>query len=175
MNYPEIFKKCIAVVLKSEGGWVDDPHDTGGETNYGIADAGDGQIDGKADLDGDGTGDVLIKQMTRDQAIEAYYLRYWRKMKLQDIHQEEAILQVFDFGINAGMRTAIRIAQKIAGATVDGLPGPETTARINEYPGDFLAEYKQARKEYYYALVRHKKENERFIKGWINRVDKTRF
>ena len=175
MNYPEIFKKCIAVVLKNEGGWVNDPKDAGGETNYGIADAGDGKVDGKADLDGDGTGDVAIKQLTRDQAIEAYYNRYWRKMRLQNIHQQEAILQIFDFGINAGMRTAIRIAQKISGATVDGLPGSETTTRINEYPGDFLADYKQARREYYHALVRHKPENERFVKGWLKRVDNTHF
>ena len=31
------FPNCLAIVLKHEGGYVNDPHDPGGETNFGIS------------------------------------------------------------------------------------------------------------------------------------------
>jgi lysozyme family protein len=37
MIYPDLFEKCITVVLLHEGGYVNNPSDYGGETKYGIA------------------------------------------------------------------------------------------------------------------------------------------
>ena len=30
------FEQCLALVLKEEGGYVDNPHDPGGMTNHGV-------------------------------------------------------------------------------------------------------------------------------------------
>ena len=37
MSYPEEFKDGVIQVLNHEGGYVNDPQDPGGETNFGIA------------------------------------------------------------------------------------------------------------------------------------------
>jgi len=174
MSYSPLYLKVIAQVLRPdiEGGYSNDPDDSGGETNYGISDTSDGQRDHMADLDGDGRPDVAIINMTRDDAVLAFHTRYWKKMKLEEITDQEAVLQIFDFGVNAGPGTAIKLAQKIAGATRDGAMGPVTTALINKYPGNFLAQYKQGRKDFYMDLAVRIPKNRKYLLGWLARVDK---
>lgn len=174
MNYPPLYRQCIQVILKNEGGYVNDPDDLGGETNRGITDISDGTVDRKADIDGDGTGDVPIKDLTADQATQIYFTRYWRKMNLEGIQDREVVLQIFDHGVNAGIRTAIKIAQRVAGATADGYVGAQTTTLINEYPGNYLDAFKQARRDYYRHITKTRPRNEKFLAGWLNRVENTK-
>lgn len=157
MSYPDIFNRCITVVLENEGGYCWDPDDPGGETNMGIT---------KREYP-----DLDIRNLTKDQAIEIYYRDYWLKMNLHSIKNDLAILQMFDMGVNAGKRTAVKLAQKIVGAFADGIVGPETTGLINVLPSDFVELYKCNRKMYYLALVRRKPVFGKFLKGWLKRVD----
>jgi lysozyme family protein len=161
MTYTDIFNRCIQVILRNEGGYVNHPSDPGGETNMGIAKKF------YPDLD--------IKNLTRNQAIEIYHRDYWNKMKLHGIFDENIILQVFDMGVNAGIRTAIKIIQRIIDAQVDGYTGPETNGLINAYEGDLVELYKQERKKYYFDLARRKPQMQVFLAGWLNRVDNTKF
>jgi lysozyme family protein len=171
MNYTEIFERCIKVILKNEGGYGNPKADSGGETNFGIADAADGKKDGMADIDRDGVGDIKIKDLTVDQAKEIYFNRYWVPMKLDGIRDENVVLDVFDMGVNAGTRRAIQLLQEITGATVDGDCGPQTCRKANYYEGDLVYAYKERRKKYYLALVKINPEKQVFIAGWLNRVD----
>jgi type VI secretion system secreted protein VgrG len=174
MTYPEIFTKCMTVILREEGRYVWDKSDSGGETNYGITDGGDGTVDRKADIDGDGRGDVLIAKLTADEAVQAYFNRYWRKMNLEQLQDPNTILQVLDFGINAGPGTSIKLAQKIAGATQDGSLGPKTAASINGYPGNFLEDFKEGRRQHYRDQVTANIKNAKFLTGWMDRVDRVK-
>ena len=78
------FDKAIEVTLAHEGGFTDDPVDTGGATNWGVSlrflkDAGDLDGDGVLDGDLDGDGDVDyddIKKMARAEAIRIYKLHF---------------------------------------------------------------------------------------------------
>lgn len=160
MIYPDRFLKCIKVILRNEGGYVNHPSDPGGETNFGICKRN------YPDLD--------IKNLTEDQAIGIYFKDYWQRMNLHGIRSESAVLELFDMGVNAGLRTAVKLAQKLIGAFADGIIGLETTEKINLFPADFTELYKANRKMYYIALARRKPELEVFLKGWLNRVDNCR-
>lgn len=159
MRENNLFNKCIEVVLKNEGGYVNHPNDPGGETNFGIA---------KRFFP-----DEDIKNLTIERAKELYYSRFWLPMNLEGIIYEEIVLQIFDFGINAGRGRAIKKAQKLCGIEVDGICGPNTTKAINNYVGDFLEAYKAKRKEYYIRLAERKPKLKVFLKGWLNRVNHT--
>jgi len=161
MSHTDIFMRCIEVVLRNEGGYVWHPSDPGGETNMGIAKKF------YPDLD--------IKNLTRNQAIEIYHRDYWNKMNLTGINNDDLILHIFDMGVNAGIRRAIKMVQRIVGAYADGYIGKKTTGRINSFDGDLLMEYKRERVEYYVGLAEKKPKLRVFLNGWLNRVENTKF
>ena len=167
----ELFKKCISVILISEGGFTLNPIDSGnwtgpnctGElkgTKYGIAARFFPYLD--------------IKNLTLNQARQIYFEKYYLPMNLEGIHDQFAILHIFDFGINAGKGIAIRTAQRIVGAKADGIMGKMTTEAINKFH-NFSTAYIMKRKEYYVNLVNQKPQYKIFLKGWLNRVEKTKF
>ena len=59
MDYPDIFNKCIKIILRNEGGYVNHPSDPGGETNMGIAKRFYPNLD--------------IENLTEEEAIKIYY------------------------------------------------------------------------------------------------------
>ena len=61
------FDDIIKVVLKHEGGYVNDPKDPGGETNFGIAKRSHPDVD--------------IENLTEDEAKDIYKEHYWIKTK----------------------------------------------------------------------------------------------
>ena len=63
------FDEIIDVVLEHEGGYVNDPTDTGGETKYGISK--------RAYPDED------IKELTVERAKELYKKDYWDRFKVE--------------------------------------------------------------------------------------------
>jgi lysozyme family protein len=90
--------------LRADGGLV---VDAGGVTKYGISDRGDGVVDGKYD-------GILIKDLTVDQAISIYKLRYWdiyltlrpTSANLDALPTALAVA-VFDSGVNCGPNRGI--------------------------------------------------------------------
>ena len=61
------FDEIIEVVLHHEGGYVNDPKDPGGETNYGISKRAYPDVD--------------IKNLTEDGAKDIYRRDYWEKYR----------------------------------------------------------------------------------------------
>jgi lysozyme family protein len=156
-----MFDKCIDVILKNEGGYVNHPNDPGGETNFGITKRNYPMLD--------------IKNLTRERAKQLYYRDYWLGLNLYGIKNEELVLQIFDFAVNAGQSVAVKRIQRIVKVEADGLIGPITRGKINDFSGDIIELYKEARRNYYKALVRQNKSYGVFLQGWLNRVDKTKF
>ena len=159
----ELFDKCMDVIFAHEGGYVNDPDDLGGETNYGICKRYFPNED--------------IKNLTIVRAKELYYERYWKPMGLWNIWTNHAaVLEIFDMGVNAGKRRAIRMAQKIVGVKADGILGVITGTAIDKYKNRyFVNDYKKARKEYYKHIAEIRPQNKKFLQGWLNRVDSTNF
>jgi len=161
-----LFLRCINVILKNEGGYVNHPDDPGGETSMGIARMF------YPDLD--------IKNLNREQAVEIYFDDYWLPMNLTGIYDENLVLQIFDFGVNTrskryGFNTALKAIQRIVDVQQDGKLGPITKDAINNYIGDIVHLYIDERKKYYFDLTRRKPELQVFLAGWIKRAENTKF
>jgi lysozyme family protein len=170
MVYPTLFLKCLKVVLRNEGGYVNHPNDPGGETNKGITHYVYNRYRKSRNLP-----EQSVKLISKEEVYDIYYSIYWNPMDLDDIENEELILQVFDFGVNAGIRTSIKLLQRIIGVDDDGYVGKITLTRIKSYEGDLLAKFTARRKIFYMNLVAKKPELEVFLKGWLNRVEITKF
>jgi len=165
------FEKIIPFILDNEGGYVNAAGDSGGETNFGISDARDGNVDGMADLDADGKGDVAIKNLKLEEATRIYKRDYWNILKCDQINSDEVALNLFDFAVNAGSVQCAKLIQRLLGAKADGVIGPATLALINQKNElTLVKEFQRARALFYVDLVIAKPSQTKFLKGWISRV-----
>ncbi|MCG6552497.1 MAG: hypothetical protein L7F77_09230 [Candidatus Magnetominusculus sp. LBB02] len=134
--YSDKFERSIKFVLQAEGGYVNDPHDPGGETKYGISKRMHKDVD--------------IKNLTVEEAKAIYYKDYWTYMKCEDI-EWPICLAHFDAAVNCGFGGARKWLA-------------ESNNDANEY-------LKQ-RETYYRA--RPQMLREKFLKGWLNRLNHLR-
>jgi lysozyme family protein len=155
------FKDYLDVILKHEGGYVNNPSDPGGETNYGISKRSYPNLD--------------IKNLTIDQVSDIYYDDYWLKLNIDNLFNEDLKLHIFDMAVNAGNKTAIKLLQHILGVAEDGIMGPDTEEKVKEYFLTILVLYKNARINYYNKLVSKNPNLQQFLNGWIIRVNNTKF
>ena len=91
------FDEIIEITLHHEGGYVHDPKDLGGETNYGIAKRFYPDVD--------------IKNLTEDEAKDIYKRDYWDKNRIEDLSEELRHI-FFDMCVNQGRGTAVKILQR---------------------------------------------------------------
>lgn len=118
---------AIQFVLEAEGGYVDDPHDAGGETNFGISKRCYPTLD--------------IRGLTREQAVDLYRRDYWEPAGCEKLPGALAVA-VFDAAVNMGTGTAVRSLQEALGVTVDGVIGPATLAAVaSQTPRALLVTY----------------------------------
>lgn len=68
-----VFQELVAIVFNLEGGYVNDPHDAGGPTKFGIA--WNYNVEELRALGFKNPTD--IKNLTKPQALEIYYRKYW--------------------------------------------------------------------------------------------------
>ena len=151
------FDEIIEVVLEHEGGYVNDPKDPGGETNFGIAKRSNPDVD--------------IKNLTKAEASLIYKTKYWDKNKVESL-PEELWHIYFDCCVNMGKSRAVKILQQAAngkGANidVDGGLGPNTLKAISNVELERVRAY---RVKYYADLVTRKPELEKFYFGWFRRA-----
>ena len=152
------FDDIIEVVLKHEGGYVNDPDDPGGETNFGIAKRSHPNVD--------------IKNLTKDGAKEIYKETYWDKNKVESLPENLRHI-AFDMYVNQGKSRGVKILQqaanaKGAGLKVDGGLGPMTLKAITESNVE-LQRVRAYRIKYYADLVTRKPDLEKFYFGWFRR------
>ena len=171
------FNLAIPVVLGFEGGFVDNPHDPGGVTNFGITikfltDATCLKYFGHA---GPATRDDII-HLTKEQASQIYLDQVWNKNKYGTINDNQVACKLFDSAVNIGEYHSTLIAQeslKILGLNVvaDGLIGPSTIAAINsENPLAFLKKFCELLAKRYNDIVQIRPDSAVFLKGWLRRA-----
>lgn len=119
MSMTDAFAAAYQHVLGSEGGYVDNPHDPGGATKYGIT-----QRVARAH---GYTGDMHDLPLSTAKCIAQE--AYWSPAHCGDLDARLA-LHVFDGAYNSGVPQSVEWLQASAGAHVDGAFGPRTAAAV---------------------------------------------
>ncbi len=126
-----MFEQVAAFTILQEGGFVFNPLDGGGMTNFGIT------IDTlSTHLKRNATADD-VKNMTLKDARAIYKEMFWDAMQLDKLDGFPCLqMALFDFAINSGQGSTIRTLQNcIASAgqplKVDGVMGSNTIGAIN--------------------------------------------
>lgn len=173
------FKRVAPIILKHEGGYVNDPADSGGMTNKGIT-IGTWKSYAKSDLGIEPTEENL-KKLTDEQATIIYRKRYWEPKGFCKIKDERVGLMVYDWSITSGgagkQVQNLLINEFKQDITPDGVIGPITIEALNnvEDQDKLLKRIAEIRKDYYTNLSYDKNgkptKNLKFLKGWHNRVD----
>ena len=88
----ETWEKAIEFVLKWEGGYVFNPDDPGGETNFGISKRAHPELD--------------IKNLTKEHAVVIYKKGYWGPIE-GDLLPWPLDMIMFDTSVNCGVSRAI--------------------------------------------------------------------
>lgn len=99
------FRKIYPHVLNVEGGFANLKNDKGGPTQFGIAynyNAGWLKRYGI-------NSPMEIRNLTKDQAIDTYYLRYWLPSQSDELRDDKLALVYFDTVINNGQGAADKI------------------------------------------------------------------
>lgn len=120
--------EIINEILKSEGGYVNDPADRGGPTKYGITlptlEAHRGNAAGSLKA-------YDILSLTEDEARDIYRQQYIRDPGFDGIHDPWVRSFIVDCGVLSGQSYASKLVQRAAGVTEDGVLGPVSMSAIN--------------------------------------------
>ena len=157
------FEAAAALVIRHEGGYVNDPKDAGGETKFGISKRSYPHLD--------------IKRLTYQDAMNIYKRDYWDAGKFALLDNRELACRVFDLAVNCGTGTAVKLLQRacnlLNGASlfsldVDGVLGPKTAQEINgfSHPKALLMALRHLAAARYVSL-----KQPRFLTGWFNRLE----
>lgn len=113
MTFEDMFDR----LLGHEKGYVDNPADPGGETNWGISKRSYPDVD--------------IKNLSRWAAQSIYRRDFWDKIGA-DTLPDGVAFQLFDFAVNSGIETAVRYLQRAIGVADDGHWGPISQAALEK-------------------------------------------
>ena len=105
----------------------------------------------------------LVKVFYKDQ--------FWDKLRLDEVEYEIVCKEMFLFAVNAGLKIAIKTAQRVLGITADGIIGPQTLKALNNFnPEDFDVMYDEYEIRYYEEIIARNPKFKIYAKGWRNRA-----
>lgn len=181
--------KLLPYILKWEGGFANDPADTGGATNKGVTIATWKQCG--YDKDGDGDIDVADLKLITNEDVRNRILKpaFWDRWKADNIQSQKIANILVDWVWGSG-KHGIVIPQRLLGVTADGIVGNKTLSAVNfadpdqlfdaiykariKFLNDITAtsvasyEKKIGRKATEKELMKYTKK--RFLKGWLRRL-----
>ncbi|MDG1167664.1 MAG: holin-associated N-acetylmuramidase [Sulfitobacter sp.] len=177
-------RKIAEQIVTREGGYVNDPDDPGGATQFGVTIHTMRRLG--LDLTGDGQVSAAdVKALSRDQAIDIFIQHYFDRPRIGAL---PAPLQasVFDMYVNAGAN-AVKILQQLLrdmgiDVTVDGVLGPQTLSAAAQAmaaaPDHLVDAYGIARRNYYFQLADKRPASRKYARarsggkgGWIKRAE----
>lgn len=160
------FDACLAVVLRFEGGYSDDPSDPGGATNHGVTQRA---YDAFRDALHDPRRAVIAIEDGEVKAI--YRADYWLRTHC-DVAAAPLDLALFDSAVNSGPTQAARWLQHALGVTADGRIGPQTLTALRLCdPREVAVLVIDQREAFDRDLAKHRPTLAKFLRGWLHRLD----
>ena len=164
----ERFEKIFDYLLRVEGGYSNDENDKGGKTKFGIIEEEARKYGYKGDM----------QDLTKDFAKNIYLKKYYLGNKLDKVVNDKVALSICDWAVNSG-RNGTKNAQIAinqltnANLDVDGIIGNKTLEALNSVdPEKFLEVYHNLQRIYYKGKVEADRTQEKFLTGWLNRVQR---
>lgn len=171
-------------IVAREGGYVNDPDDPGGATNFGVTIHTMRRLG--LDLDGDGDVDTRdVKRLTRGQATDIFVTHYFERPLIAEL-PSALHATVFDMYVNAGAN-AVKILQRLLvemghSVAVDGALGPQSIAATHaawqDAPDHLVDAYGIARRNYYFRIADRRPASRKYARsraggkgGWIKRAE----
>jgi len=178
----EIKKRIIDEIIQREGGYVNDPSDSGGETNFGITVAV-ARANGYAGN---------MRDMSRAVAFNIYSSAYWDALNLDRVEALSPAIaeELADTAVNMGVGKAAEFFQRSLNALNDGARlypdlkldlsiGPATIAAFSKFLDGrgtkgvviMLRALNSLQGAFYIGLAERRVKDEKFLAGWLlNRV-----
>ena len=169
------FQQALQNTFKNEGGYINDPDDSGGETYKGISRSNNSKWGGWVFIDmvrnNKNFPHILDSDVQLQASVSSFYeSNYWDRVKGDDILNQDVANSIFDFAVNAGVFTSSALAQLVVGTKPDGIIGGESIDAINKYDKDlFLAEFTIAKIARYINIVKKKPTSRKYFYGWVIR------
>jgi lysozyme family protein len=159
------FETAYDKMIIDEGGYIlhTIPGDAGGTTYAGIARNKNPQWEGWTFIDNKETPPTELVR-------EFYKVNFWDRIKGDELNP--AIAQsIFNFGVNAGVSVAVKLAQIVAKTAPDGVIGAKTISALNGMSEElFVAHYALAKIARYRDIVQRDRTQIKFMLGWLNRA-----
>lgn len=177
------FDKAWEYTLGHEGGFVDDPKDSGGATRFGITEA----VARANGYQG------LMSQLSLNEAKRIAKTQYWDMLRLDEVARLSFPIarELFDTSYNMGQATAGRFLQRALNSlnrggvdysevVDDGIIGPATIfslrafLRVRGARGEsvMMKALNCMQGAAYFEIARRRPKDEEFIFGWLhNRVN----
>ena len=164
------YTQLVPIIKKWEGGFVNDPDDSGGATNKGVTLSTFRSFYGSNKTVDD------LKKLTDQQWLYIFLTGYWNKCMASQINNQSIANIIVDWAWGSGPATAIKKVQALVGTDVDGIAGPKTIAAINKKdPKRLFNAIKSARIEFVENLVKLRPKDAKFLKGWKIRINSFSF
>lgn len=159
----------VPLILKWEGGFVNDPDDLGGATNMGVTLATYRQYRKSRKLPAPTVDD--LKNLSREEWTDILKTYYWDRWQADRIRDQSVANILVDWVWASGVY-GIKIPQQILNVSPDGIVGKNTLAALHSYTpqAELFGRIKQARFEYINRICTSRPANQKFRKGWENRI-----
>lgn len=165
-----MYVDAMKLVAQFEGGYVNNPADPGGATNFGIT---------QKVYDNYRVVRSLVKQSVKQideaEVADIYRKQYWNEGKcdILDVIDAPIALIHFDACVNLGVFQAAKLLQRAVGVTADGVIGSQTLSRIRiDNKHQMRLAYLAQRMDFYLDLVLAKPQMRQFLPSWMRRIQK---
>lgn len=175
------FDKAFELIIVAEGGYVNDPKDSGGETILGVSRKAHPNWTGWKYVDiykERGNGPKEITRISTDPRGEIWPLvkalyrgAYWNSCRcddLPDLHR----YPLFSCAINCGISSAAAFYQRALGVPDDGKIGLATIKAARNYrdQAGVLREFFEIWATHYDKIVERRPDQIKYLNGWKNRI-----
>jgi len=180
------FDEAYIEILANEGGYVNDPKDSGGETYKGIARKHWPKWGGWVLVDMWSNSSAFRDELEKDKVLQQevadfYRVQYWDQLKCDQL-PHEIRLELFDTAINQGKKRAGQFLQRalnllnrngkdFADVVVDGKIGNATAGAAMKCKNKkaLFVTLNVLQGQRYVEITEANQKNERFFNGWIAR------